>query len=285
MVGLNSFKDAAEGRTKYPVMTLDIQHRSVPSIGNLVSEFSYDGILKNDPDKTEPKKLQISELKIDPINVIGYEVISMSHLYDFNIVDNSAVHVYSAIFAYEFAAHIAKIVETYSPDKKYTIGIVSPYKKQASAIQEMLASRKIDNDNCSVTCGTVHKFQGSECDIMIVVMNYPNTYSGENANINNLNIMNVAMSRAKDYIFFLSPEKRIGEKVVYPMNDELFSHLPAKFNFYHAHDLEKIMFGDETYIAKNASLKSHLPVNVSTPTGKRYEVRISDTALDIQIND
>ena len=86
-------------------------------------------------------------------------------------------------------------------------------------------------------------------------------------------------------MFFLSPEKRVGEKAIYPMNDELFRQLPNNFNFYHAHALEKIMFDDETFIAKNASLKSHLPVNVSTPTGKRYEVRISDTALDIQIKD
>lgn len=285
MVGLNSFKEAAEGNFNYPVMALDVQHRSVPSIGNLVSKFSYDGILKNDPYKAKPKKLEITGIKVEPINVIGYEVIPMSHLYDFNIVDNSAVHVYSAIFAYEFAAHIANIASAYSGNEHYTIGIVSPYKKQASAIQEMLASRKIDTDKCSVNCGTVHKFQGGECDIMIVVMNYPNTYSGQSANINNLNIMNVAMSRAKDYVFFLSPEKRIGEKAIYPMNDELFRQLPNGFNFYHAHAIEKIMFDDETYIAKNASLKSHLPVNVSTPSGKHYEVRISDTALDIQIND
>lgn len=285
MVGLNSFKEAAGGNFNYPVMALDVQHRSVPTIGNLVSKFSYDGILKNDPNKANAKRLQIPDLKIEPINVIGYEVIPMSHLYDFNIVDNSAVHVYSAIFAYEFAAHIVKTVSAYTEKEHYTIGIVSPYKKQASAIQEMLASRKIDTDKCTVTCGTVHKFQGGECDIMIVVMNYPNTYSGENANINNLNIMNVAMSRAKDYVFFLSPEKNVGEKAIYPMNDELFRQLPTGFNFQHAHTIEKIMFGDETFIAKNASLKSHLPVNVSTPTGKRYEVRISDTALDIQIND
>lgn len=285
MIGMNSFKEAAEGKLLYTVMALDVQHRSVPSIGNLVSKFSYDGILKNDSNKALPKRLDIPNMKVEPINVIGYEVIPMSHLYDFNMVDNSAVHVYSAIFAYEFAAHIAKQVSSYSDKEHYTIGIVSPYKKQASAIQEMLASRKIDTDKCGVSCGTVHKFQGGECDIMIVVMNYPNTYSGENANINNLNIMNVAMSRAKDYVFFLSPEKRVGEKAVYPMNDELFRQLPNGFNFYHAHVLEKIMFDDEAFIAKNASLKSHLPVNVSTPTGKRYEVRISDTALDIQIND
>ena len=100
--------------------------------------------------------------------------------------------------------------------------------------------------------------------------------------------MNVAMSRAKDYVFFLSPEKKVGEKANYPMNDEIFqllSKLQGDLKLIHAHELEKIIFGDEVYIAKNSSLRSHLPVNVSTPTGKRYEVRISDTALDIQIND
>ena len=285
MVAMNSFKDAKEGKTQYPVDVLDVQHRSVPEIGNLVSSFAYEGVLKNDPNKERPKELIIPGLNVKPLNVVGYEVVPMSHLYDFNTVDKSHVHVYSAIFAYEFAAYIAQLVSGNSNNEHYSVGIVSPYKKQASAIQELLSNRPIDNDNCKISCGTVHKFQGSQCDIMIVVMNYPNTYSGEKSNINNLNIMNVAMSRAKDYVFFLCPEKNVGEKSNYPMNDELLSHMEGKIDLIHAHDIEKIMFGDDVYIAKNSSLRSHLPVNVSTPSGKRYEVRISDTALDILINE
>lgn len=285
MVAMNSFKDAKEGKTQYPVDVLDVQHRSVPEIGNLVSSFAYEGVLKNDPNKERPKELIIPGLNVKPLNVVGYEVVPMSHLYDFNTVDKSHVHVYSPIFAYEFAAYIAQLVSGNSKNEHYSVGIVSPYKKQASAIQELLSNRPIDNDNCKISCGTVHKFQGSQCDIMIVVMNYPNTYSGEKSNINNLNIMNVAMSRAKDYVFFLCPEKNVGEKSNYPMNDELLSHMEGKIDLIHAHDIEKIMFGDDVYIAKNSSLRSHLPVNVSTPSGKRYEVRISDTALDILINE
>lgn len=288
MVKMNSFKDAKEGKCSYSVDVLDVQHRSVAEIGNLVSGFAYENVLKNDPSKAKAKVLNIPEIKVNPINVVGYEVIPMSHLYDFNTVDKSHVHVYSAIFAYEFAAYIANLVKDIHSEEPYSIGIVSPYKKQADAIQEMLTNRFIGNSNCSIKCGTVHKFQGSQCDIMIVVMNYPDTFSGEKANINNQNIMNVAMSRAKDYVFFLSPEKKVGEKANYPMNDEIFqllSKLQGDLKLIHAHELEKIIFGDEVYIAKNSSLRSHLPVNVSTPTGKRYEVRISDTALDIQIND
>lgn len=285
MVNLNSFKDAQEGKTRYPVDVLDVQHRSVSEIGHMVSEFAYDGVLKNDPNKETPKPLTIPDIRITPINIVGYEVMNMSHLYDFHTVDKSHVHVYSAIFAYEFAAYISRLVTTTYHDKYYTIGIVSPYKKQASAIQELLANRPISTKNCHVSCGTVHKFQGSQCDIMIVVMNYPDTTSGPNANINNLNIMNVAMSRAKDYVFFLMPEKNINEKAVYPMNDAIMNLLGKGIKPIHAHDLEKVIFGDEVFIAKNASLRSHLPVNVSIPSEKRYEVRISDTALDILIND
>lgn len=284
MVEMNSFKSAKEGKVRYPVDVLDVQHRSVPEIGNLVSSFAYDKVLKNDPQKPLPKVLSIPGIDIKPINVIGYEVVPMSHLYDFNTVDNSHVHVYSAIFAYEFAAYIANLVKNISVNEPYSIGIVSPYKKQADAIQEMLSNRNIGNPNCTIKCGTVHKFQGGQCDIMLVVMNYPDTSSGMNANINNQNIMNVAMSRAKDYVFFICPEKKVDENANYPMNNELFRHID-NIDLIHAHTLEEIMFGDEIYIAKNSSLRSHLPVNVSTPSGKRYEVRISDTALDIQIND
>lgn len=284
MVEMNSFKAAKEGKVRYPVDVLDVQHRSVPEIGNLVSSFAYDKVLMNDPQKTLPKALSIPGVNIKPINVIGYEVVPMSHLYDFNTVDNSHVHVYSAIFAYEFAAYIANLVKDVPVSEPYSIGIVSPYKKQADAIQEMLSNRNIGNPNCTIKCGTVHKFQGGQCDIMLVVMNYPDTSSGMNANINNQNIMNVAMSRAKDYVFFICPEKKVGEKANYPMNNELFRHI-ENIDLIHAHKIEEIMFGDEIYIAKNSSLRSHLPVNVSTPSGKRYEVRISDTALDIQIND
>ena len=52
----------------------------------------------------------------------------------------------------------------------------------------------------------------------------------------------------------------------------------------HAFDLEETMFGNKSYIAENTSLRCHMPVNVSSGILKRYEVRLSDSALDIQIN-
>ena len=292
MVGLSSFKLAKENTFKYPVTALDTQYRSVPQIGGMVSKFCYDGLLKTNPNRTKQKPLNLKGLNVETANAIGFNVEMLSYLYGWNKVDNSPVHVYSAIFAYEFAAYIAKEISKNHPTIDYTIGIVTPYGKQKEAIKQLLEQKDISTQNCKVKCGTAHSFQGGECDIMIVVMNYPDIYSGCSTHINNKNIMNVAMSRARDYLFFLWPEvkpehksKTNADKLPYIMNQQIGRLLPAGFKQLHAFDIEEIIFGDKTFIAKNSGSRCHMPVNVSAASDKRYEIRLSDTALDIQIND
>lgn len=67
---------------------------------------------------------------------------------------------------------------------KGTLGIITPYKNQANAINQRL-SREI--------ASTVHKYQGRECDtiIMSMVDNTPTPFSDD------ANLLNVAISRAK----------------------------------------------------------------------------------------
>lgn len=292
MVNLNSFKRAKQGECKYPVKVLDIQYRSVPAIGEMVSKFCYDGFLKNDPNRVKQKPLNLNNITVDTINSIGFNVEMMSYLYGWNKVDVSPVHLYSAIFAYEFAGFIASQVDLNHSKYNYTIGIVTPYGKQKEAIKQLLEQRPVNKANCTVKCGTAHSFQGAECDIMIVVMNYPDIYAGNNAHINNRNIMNVAMSRARDYLFFLWPEvksehRRAGKdnSLPYIMNQTIGRLMPKGFVQHHAFDIEQEIFGDKTFIAKNSSSRCHMPVNVTAPTLKRYDIRLSDTALDIIIND
>ena len=292
MVDLSSFKLAKENTFKYPVTALDTQYRSVPQIGEMISSFCYDGLLKTNPHRAMQKPLNLRGLNVETANAIGFNVEMLSYLYGWNKVDNSPVHVYSAIFAYEFAAYIAKEISKNHPTYDYTIGIVTPYGKQKEAIKQLLEQKDISTQNCSVKCGTAHSFQGGECDIVIVVMNYPDIYAGSCTHINNKNIMNVAMSRARDYLFFLWPEvkpehrsKTNADKLPYIMNQQIGHLLPAGFKQLHAFDIEEIIFGDKTFIAKNCGSRCHMPVNVSAASDKRYEIRLSDIALDIQIND
>ena len=201
MVGLNSFA-AAQNNPK--VECLNTQYRSIPTIGDLVSNFSYNGIVKPNRAQSSQKPLDLG-FKITSINYIGFKTELFDNLYGLDAIDESAFHLYSAIFGYEFASYIANKIKESNPSDPYSIGIVCPYKKQADSIKQMIELRDISNDFCKVSCGTVHSFQGDECDIMIVVLNPPMNV-GQNSHVNNQNIINVAISRAKDYLFFLVPD-------------------------------------------------------------------------------
>lgn len=280
MVGLDSFKEALSGVTRFPVVGLTTQYRSVPVIGDLVSAFCYQGMVSNDTKRVLPKPLELDGLKVKPLNFLGFKVQDMDMLYELSQINDSAFHLYSAIFAYNMTQYMVKQIGDKYTDK-YSIGIVCPYKAQADAIQQMIENKPIGNDQCEIICGTVHKFQGDECDIMMLVLNPPpKTYSG--SHINNENIINVAMSRARDYIFFLMPEK---EEDGYEIKDRLGNLIDNKNRSIHfCGDVERVIFGDSDYIYNNTSIQCHQSVNVFYDNRAKYEIRISDIALDIQIN-
>ncbi|MDR3128509.1 MAG: DUF2726 domain-containing protein [Bifidobacteriaceae bacterium] len=76
--------------------------------------------------------------------------------------------------------------------KDGSVGIITPYKNQASAIAEELKQ----NNATETLSSTVHKFQGRECD-RIIFSTVDNKISDFASNPNSLN---VAISRAKDQL-------------------------------------------------------------------------------------
>ena len=277
MVGLNSF---AVAQNDPQVECLNIQYRSIPSIGKLVSDFSYNGIVKPNRTQSSQKALKLGFI-ISSINFIGFKTELFDNLYGLDAIDDSAFHLYSAIFAYEYAHYVAECIKKNTPDEPYSIGIVCPYKKQADSIKQMIELRNISNESCSIHCGTVHSFQGDECDIMIVVLNPPINV-GQNAHVNNQNIINVAMSRAKDYVFFLVPDNSISG---FDIRDVLGKLAGNDKSIMFCSDIEKIMFGQNDYILKHTNVTCHMPVNVYYESTSFYEVRKDDMAVDIQINE
>ena len=277
MVGLNSFA-AAQNNPK--VECLNTQYRSIPTIGDLVSKFSYNGIVKPNRSQSSQKSLNLG-FKISSINYIGFKTELLDNLYGLDAIDESAFHLYSAIFGYEYASYISRKVEESNPSEQYSIGIVCPYKKQADSIKQMIELRDISNESCKVQCGTVHSFQGDECDIMIVVLNPPINV-GKNSHVNNQNIINVAVSRAKDYVFFLVPDNITQG---FPIREVLGSLSGDEKNVLFCNKIEKVMFGQEDYIEKHTNVTCHMPVNVYYEPSSLYEVRKDDSAVDIQINE
>lgn len=283
LVGLDSFKDAVENYKRYPVEALKIQHRSVPSIGNLVSKFTYDGLVVNDPQRSPQKPLTLDGIPVRDVNFVGFKIEEFGdYIYSLSAINDSAFHLYSAIFTYNMVDYTVKQITKKYPKAEYKIGIVCPYKAEANAVEQLLDRRPLDTDVCTVSSGTVHRFQGDECDIMFIILNPPsNVTSG--THINKLNILNVAMSRARDYIFFIIPDKHVNG---FNKREELWSLVDDKDKTVQTCvDVEKVMFGNTSFIYENTNVTPHLPVNVYYDTHALYEVRVDETAIDIQIND
>ena len=283
MVNLHEFADAIYRYERYPVKGLMTQHRSIPVIGNLVSKFAYNGLVENDPDRSPQKSLVLDGLTIRSVNFVGFDVAELDEIRGLNTIGQSAFNLYSVIFTYNMVEYTVKQIEKHFPGKEYTIGIVCAYRAQSDAIKDMLENRPLDTAYCRISCGTVHSFQGDECDIMFIVLNPPPVCTN-GAHVNKENIINVAMSRARDYIFFIIPngqqkgffmKNRIGECVSFIDRSLLKSK-----------DVEKAMFqGNENYIYENTHVTCHMPVNVYCEENALYEVRMSDEALDIKINE
>lgn len=106
------------------------------------------------------------------------------------------------------AEEVMKLVDLYSQDETatFSIGIITPYTGQVSLLKARFIERKYDMDfQERVKIGTVHTFQGSECDVIIFDMvdcskfekgsksYFGRIYAGEQGE----QLLNVAVSRAK----------------------------------------------------------------------------------------
>lgn len=106
--------------------------------------------------------------------------------------------------------------------------------------------------------------------------------------LNNLNIVNVAVSRAKDYLFVVMPDDDTEnvEKLTLIKNvEQICKEQVDNWGEYHASDIEFEMFDDDKYIENNSFTTNHQLVNVYGKPEKRYEIRSEDNAVDVQIHD
>lgn len=280
MVGLYGFKDAISNYDRYKVTALMTQYRSVPVIGNLVSKFAYDGLLKSYNNRSKQKPLTLDSIPTNNINYFAFPVRHMDSLFELSSVDGSSIHLYSAIFTYNFARYIAEQCANHYPNIDYTIGIVCPYRKQADIVQQLIDGKEISVPNCSIQSGTVHSFQGDECDIMILLMNPPAVMTS-NSHILNENIINVGISRARDYLFIITSDTQDQKFVT---RNKLGILSTSNRTVHKCLDIERIIFGKSNYIFDNTDIRCHLPVNVYSGGLSEYNVRISDDAIDIQMN-
>ena len=58
----------------------------------------------------------------------------------------------------------------------------------------------------------------------------------------------------------------------------------SNYQQYVSHELEKLLFGVETYLEDNSFATGHQLVNVYKEPQKRYEIRSEENAIDVQVH-
>ncbi len=287
MVHLDSFVDPKTIPYDYKVELLTTQYRSIPSVGSVFSKFAYGGILEHYRGEDSKKKLNIDDkLKVNALNIIKFPVSKYESIYrSKRLKHSSSYQIYSALFTFEFVSYLSKLIASANCGDFFKIGIIAPYRAQADLIEKLIDSAKIPRE-IDVQVGTIHGFQGDECDIIFAVFNTPPIITtGKDMFLNKSNIINVSISRAKDYLFVVMPDddtENIGNLHLVKRVEQLFKNSGSYVEF-QTHDLEQHIFGNAQYLEENAFSTVHQSVNVYRLPEKCYEVRSEDTAVDVQI--
>lgn len=291
MVNLKSFKDPKTEPIQFSITNLGTQYRSIPSIGCLFSNFAYDGQLKHQRAQSDQRPLNIPVLPLKSVTYIPFRVESFDSLFGAKKLSGSSIHVYSALLATELSKFIAKEYRKLESDEdSLKIGIICPYSSQAQIVEKLLEQVETLPDDVEITTGTVHSFQGDQCNIIITLFNPPVglRYGAPNIHLDNKNIINVAISRAKDYLIVLLPDKQhcpgyehleqINRLISISSNKvkDMTSVIPAS-------KIEQIIFGKAHYLESNTFVTSHQLANVYTMPPFLYEIRVDENSVDILI--
>lgn len=288
LVGLESF-DKKKTKYGHTVISLTEQYRSVPAIGNLYSKYKYKGLIENQ--RTAPQlKLNIGNIfDCRTLNIIRFPVKKYESVYMARRLNGgSPYQAYSALFTYEFVCRLARLISKNNQGQlKLSIGVIAPYRAQADIVDKLILGANLPEE-ITVRVGTIHSFQGDECEIIIAMFNTPPQISqNPNLFLNKDEIINVSISRAKDYLFVVMPDEETDgvENLKKLMRiREYMSNEEEEFREFSSSDIERLMFdGKGNFIEGNTFATGHQDVNVYRRPEKRYEIRSADTAIDVQV--
>lgn len=172
----------AQRISDFPPVMLTEHRRCVPSIISYCNRLAYNGSLV--PLRSE------RQVRCFPawshVQVGGKAVRSGGSWSNREEAEAVAEWVFDAV---------GRINEFYKESISKTVGVVTPFARQATLIRHLLTEKGIPR----VTVGTIHAFQGAERDIIVFSPVY-DAKCGEPRFFfdQNVNMLNVAVSRARD---------------------------------------------------------------------------------------
>ncbi|PWD98788.1 AAA domain-containing protein [Marinilabilia rubra] len=285
MLNIHSFDKEEQEKTKRKndiIENLNTQFRSIEAIGKLFSEFSYEDLLYHGRNLSKEPRKTLPENFIDtlnnPVSLINFSIDHDTSVLQPRKLLYSSYHVYAGILASE----IVKFLNNCNTENtNYSIGVISPYKAQALLMNKLIVASGISK-NLQIKCDTVHGFQGDQCDIIILVINPNNHYytGHKNSLLSKEYVYNVAISRARDYLWILNPFHQIKNN---PHMQNMQEILGNNASIISSKYIEKILFGDSDFIVQNSYLTGHDNINVFGQVDMKYFIKAGNTAIDIQL--
>ncbi len=291
LVGLDkadSFASPTTAPHNYRVTNLETQYRSIPAIGSVFSHFTYNGILKHHRTVGTQRPLKFNGSDAKPLNLIKFPVSKYESIYRAKRLESGTPYqTYSALFTFEFVRWLAGQIQTWDKDQ-FRIGVIAPYRAQANLLNRLNDSWTDKPSVVEIQIGTIHGFQGDECDIIIAVFNPPPTISrSPQMFLNKQNILNVAISRARDYLFIVMPDDQTEgvENLHKIATIERLVKSGGAFSEHRSSVIEEWIWGQANYLEENTFATGHQMVNVYRKPERYYEVRSDDSAIDVQIHE
>jgi KaiC/GvpD/RAD55 family RecA-like ATPase len=192
--------DRVDSKQEHPALvTLTTQFRSHDTLCSLINRRFYGGILETKA-SAESDKLIFND-PLTYLNSSPVVYVDTAPLEPWGESrDRSKSNLMHALLVRKIALLLTAHGLALKPEG---IGVISPYRAQANLIRELL-------DECSlgsqVSVGTVHKFQGSERDVIILdltesqPLNPGSFFSAISLRETGARLLNVALSRARKHL-------------------------------------------------------------------------------------
>lgn len=288
MIHLDRFNNPRTEPIQFHITNLSTQYRSIPVIGELFSQYSYSGLLSHHRSMDDQKQYDIEGMSLKPINLIQFRVERFDNIYGPKKLASSNVQIYSVLLVTELCKYLST---HFYDEKELNVGIICPYVAESQMIERLVEQLDTIPENIHFNVGTIHGFQGDECDMVFVVFNPPKGIKSQPDKImlNKKHIINVAISRAKDYLFILMPHKDTdGYENLVELNrlgKIMINHCQGHYQYFTSDAIEKMLFGKTGFLEENTFVTSHQMANVYSEAGFKYEVRIDESSVDVQISD
>jgi superfamily I DNA and/or RNA helicase len=181
------------------VVMLDTQYRMHPTIGNLISDLFYEGRLRHGENTRERQHLADKQpFAGSPLVVIDTESRTTCAT---PTGSYSRFNERTAQTSVELAVEAAR-------NGVESVAIITPYVEQSRLIRQQLT--RFPAEAARIECRTVHRFQGSERDVVIIdtVDTAPLTpgvlLAGRTPTSSAPNLINVSLSRARGKLIIIS---------------------------------------------------------------------------------